>query len=169
MNSEKKTNGDRKPLPMYAALLGIAVICLIFFTIPSLNVLHAALRADKLAKAVTRTHEDIASVEGTLDAAKSKAATVKSFEMPGKAKKEIERLSTELAKLKHSEKVLQEQLQTYRGLLEAAKPKPSEDGWVGSGKNALSLIASVFGAVAPLFSGIKLARSWLQQRKEASC
>ncbi len=152
----------------FVIILSIGLLCLVFFTIPSVNRISMTLRAERLAKVVAHTRQDIDSVQTTLDTAKTNTAKEKGFSrLAGQRKKEIERLNGELEKLKHNETILRQRLDTYRNLLEKVKPKPSEDALMGTGLKVISFLASLFGAVAPVFSGIMFARSWLRKRSNA--
>jgi hypothetical protein len=87
MNPDSKTSGSKKFSGKHVAFLGVAIACLLFFTIPSLNVVSAIFRARELSSEVSRTQEHIESVQGTLEVVKADAATQKNFEAQGHAKK----------------------------------------------------------------------------------
>jgi hypothetical protein len=80
----------------------------------------------------------------------------------------MEMLNSELERLRRSEQILLAQLQSYNKLVEASRPKPAEQGWMETAKQAASLVASLFGVIGSLFSGFQFTRGWLQKRREAN-
>ncbi|MBI4964146.1 MAG: hypothetical protein HY913_12775 [Desulfomonile tiedjei] len=177
MNSEQTHTSERRHLLRQAALLVVAALLGVYFTIPLLTAVKAALNPEQFLSAVTEAQREQAGLRDKLDRTEAKAL------MGGgdsgaeeKLKREIENLKRQLAVTEEKNKGLNDQLALVNTMLDVLKTKPGapakegndQDGMMSATNRIADLLAKILGCIGSFYAGTMFIMGWLRKRTNAS-
>lgn len=171
MNSTRQAGGPGKFFLKQTVLLVITIVLVVFFTIPLLSAVKAALNPSELETNVDRSQKEVAGLEARLEVVRSKALMGHADnEAQEKLKKEVEELKRQVAAKERENKNLQEQMALVRNLLEVVKTSPAikPAPVVDTSQTLLDMMTKIFGCIGSLFTGGMFVVSWFRNRRERS-
>ncbi len=113
MNSNQKSSG--RFYLKQTVLLIITIVLVIFFTIPLLKSIKAALNPEELVAAANQAQRQMASLERKIDVSRAKILMAAGAEeVQDKLAKEVEALKRQMAATQLENKYLQQQVQLTR-------------------------------------------------------
>jgi hypothetical protein len=171
MMSKQQTSGIGRFFVKQAILLVITIALMVFFTIPLMKAVKAALRPGELETNVNRSQQEVSSLETRLDVVRSKMLMgADDDEAQEKLRKEVEELKRQVAAKEQENKNLQEQMALVRTMLEVVKATPAATPIpvVASSHTFFDLLTKIFGCIGSVFTGGMFLVSWWRNRREPS-
>ena len=169
MNSNQKSSG--RFYLKQTVLLVITIVLVIFFTVPLLKSIKAALNPGELVAAANQTQRQMASLERKIDVSRAKILMAAGAEeVQDKLAKEVEALKRQMAATQLENKYLQQQVQLTRTILELVKSKSasevSPDAHIGFWQKVFDLLTKVIGCIASVCSFGVFLVSWIRNRRQ---
>ena len=159
MDSNKGNSGIGGFYFKQAILLLVTIALFIFFTIPFLKTLKAAVVPGELEANIKQAKE----LEINLDSTRAKMLMgAGDEEMQEKLKKRIQDLERQLAEKDMANKNLQAGVQTLLQLVKAPGAQPVPEFW----QKIPEIIAKILGCIGSMFSGALFVYTWLKRRRE---
>lgn len=169
MSSKQKTGGTGRFFVKQAVLLVMTIALMVFFTVPLMKAVKAALTPAELETNVYRSQQEVAGLETRLDVVRSKMLMgAGDDEAQEKLKKVVEELKRQMALKEQENKSLQEQMALVRTMLEVVKATPSATPVpvVASSHTFFDLLTKIFGCIGSAFTGGMFLVSWWRNRRE---
>ena len=126
MSSRQLNSGTGRFFVKQTILLAITIALMVFFTIPLMKAVKAALSPRELETSVDRSQQEVAGLETRLDVVRSKMLMgAGDDEAQEKLRKEVEELKRQVVAKEVENKNLQDQMALVRTMLEVLKAKPA--------------------------------------------
>ncbi len=171
MNSYTRKNGTRRFAIRQAILLLITIVLVVFFTIPLLKAVKAAMNPGQLQANLDEANNEVVGLQTKTDVVRSKMLMgAGDDEAQEKLRKEVEELKRQLAAKEQENKNLQEQMALVRTMLEVVKAKPAATPVpvVATSHTFFDLLTKIFGCIGSVFTGGMFLVSWWRNRREPS-
>lgn len=163
--------GSRGFFVKQAILLIITVVLLIFFAVPLLKVVKAALNPAELESNVNLGKQEVAGLETKMETTESRILMGDGDdEVQGKLKEELEELKRQIASKELENKHLRDQMALVQTMLELVKAKPTDASVpvADTSHNIFELLTKIFGCIGSMFSGGMFLLAWWRRRREIS-
>jgi hypothetical protein len=169
MSSKQLTRGTGRFFVKQFMLLAITLALMVFFTIPLMKAVKAALSPGELETNVNRSRQEVAGLETRLEVVQSEMLMgAGDDEAQEKLRKEVEELKRQVEAKERENKNLQDQMALVRTMLEVLKAKPAAAAVpvVETGHKFFDLLTKIFGCIGSVFTGVMFLVSWWRNRRE---
>ena len=169
MSSKQLTGGTGRFFVKQFILLAITLVLMVFFTIPLMKAVKAALSPGELETNVNRSQQEVAGLETRLDVIQSEMLMgAGDDEAQEKLRKEVEELKRQVEAKERENRNLQDQMALVRTMLEVLKAQPTAAAVpvVDTGHKFFDLLTKIFGCIGSVFTGAVFLVSWWRNRRE---